>query len=102
MPVLISPARRGGTINVRYFMPHSCHKALVITGAIALASSCATDGTVAHRMTQLTDYGDINIEHPGGCLDIHLTNEGNEPSSIRASVIRTARKIFAGEVYIPE
>lgn len=101
-PVLISPARWGGTINVRYFMPHSCHKALAITGAIALASSCATDGTVAHRMTQLTDYGDINIEHPGGCLDIHLTNEGNEPSSIRASVIRTARKIFAGEVYIPE
>lgn len=101
-PVLISPARRGGTINVRYFMPHSCHKALAITGAIALASSCATEGTVAHRMTQLTDYGDINIEHPGGCLDIHLTNEGNEPSSIRASVIRTARKIFAGEVYIPE
>ncbi|HBL6922597.1 TPA: 4-oxalomesaconate tautomerase [Citrobacter koseri] len=101
-PVLISPAKRGGTINVRYFMPHSCHKALAITGAIALASSCATEGTVAHRMTQLTDYGDINIEHPGGCLDIHLTNEGNEPSSIRASVIRTARKIFAGEVYIPE
>ncbi|MBI0678401.1 4-oxalomesaconate tautomerase [Citrobacter koseri] len=101
-PMLISPARRGGTINVRYFMPHSCHKALAITGAIALASSCATEGTVAHRMTQLTDYGDINIEHPGGCLDIHLTNEGNEPSSIRASVIRTARKIFAGEVYIPE
>ncbi|HEI8857798.1 TPA: 4-oxalomesaconate tautomerase [Citrobacter koseri] len=101
-PMLISPAKRGGTINVRYFMPHSCHKALAITGAIALASSCATEGTVAHRMTQLTDYGDINIEHPGGCLDIHLTNEGNEPSSIRASVIRTARKIFAGEVYIPE
>ncbi|STL38330.1 3-methylitaconate isomerase [Escherichia coli] len=27
-PVLISPAQKGGAINVRYFMPHSCHRAL--------------------------------------------------------------------------
>lgn len=30
-PVLISPAQKGGAINVRYFMPHSCHRALAIT-----------------------------------------------------------------------
>ena len=82
-------------------MPHSCHKALAITGAIAIASSCAINGTVTRQITEGAHYGNITIEHPGGALDIYLTNEGDEPETIRASVIRTARKIFAGDVYLP-
>lgn len=101
-PVLISPAQHGGTINVRYFMPHSCHKALAITGAIAIASSSVIDGTVTRSLTTDHGYGNITIEHPGGCLDIHLKNDGDTPDSIRAAVIRTARKIFSGDVYLPE
>ncbi|MEY5371166.1 PrpF domain-containing protein, partial [Salmonella enterica subsp. enterica serovar Corvallis] len=101
-PVLISPAQHGGTINARYFMPHSCHKALAITGAIAIASSSVIDGTVTRSLTTDHGYGNITIEHPGGCLDIHLKNDGDTPDSIRAAVIRTARKIFSGDVYLPE
>ncbi|WP_183059009.1 4-oxalomesaconate tautomerase [Salmonella enterica] len=101
-PVLISPAQYGGTISVRYFMPHSCHKALAITGAIAIASSSVIDGTVTRSLTTDNGYVNITIEHPGGCLDIHLNNDGDTPDSIRAAVIRTARKIFSGDVYLPE
>ncbi|MEB2418010.1 4-oxalomesaconate tautomerase [Citrobacter sp. R-1.5.2] len=100
-PILISAPQYDGEINVRYFMPHSCHKALAITGAIAIASSCVINGTVSRQVTAGAHYGNITIEHPGGTLDIHLTNEGDEPETIRASVIRTARKIFAGDVYLP-
>jgi len=100
-PILISAPQHDGAINVRYFMPHSCHKALAITGAIAIASSCAINGTVTRQVTAGAHYGNITIEHPGGALDIYLTNEGDEPETIRASVIRTARKIFAGDVYLP-
>jgi len=100
-PILISAPQHGGEINVRYFMPHSCHKALAITGAIAIASSCVINGTVTRQVTAGAHYGNINIEHPGGALDIHLINEGDEPATIRASVIRTARKIFSGDVYLP-
>ena len=100
-PILISVPQHDGAINVRYFMPHSCHKALAITGAIAIASSCAINGTVTRQVTAGAHYGNITIEHPGGALDIYLTNEGDEPETIRASVIRTARKIFAGDVYLP-
>lgn len=35
-PVLISPAQKGGAINVRYFMPHSCHRALAIAKLLLL------------------------------------------------------------------
>ena len=82
-------------------MPHTCHKALAITGAIAIASSCAIEGTITRQITPGVSYGNINIEHPSGSLDIHLTNNGQDISTIRASVIRTARKIFSGEVYLP-
>lgn len=100
-PVLISPPRNNGTINVRYFMPHACHKALAITGAIAIASSCAIPGTVTRQIVSFSGYGKITLEHPGGTLDIHLSNEGDDPKMLRASLIRTARKIFSGEVYLP-
>lgn len=100
-PILISAAQKGGVINARYFMPHTCHKALAITGAIAIASSCAIEGTITRQITPGVSYGNINIEHPGGSLDIHLTNNEQDISTIRASVIRTARKIFSGEVYLP-
>ncbi|HAM6741164.1 TPA: 4-oxalomesaconate tautomerase [Escherichia coli] len=100
-PVLISPAQKGGAINVRYFMPHSCHRALAITGAIAISSSCALEGTVTRQIVPSVGYGNINIEHPSGALDVHLSNEGQDATTLRASVIRTTRKIFSGEVFLP-
>jgi 2-methylaconitate cis-trans-isomerase PrpF len=66
-------------------MPHSCHKALAITGAIAIASSCAINGTVTRQVTAGAHYGNITIEHPGGALDIYLTNEG---MSLKLSELR--------------
>ncbi|GAC63804.1 4-oxalomesaconate tautomerase [Edwardsiella tarda] len=100
-PVLISPAQRGGAINVRYFMPHACHRALAITGAIAISTSCVLGETVTRQVSSAVTYGNINIEHPSGSLDVYLSNSGQEISTLRASVIRTARKIFSGEVYLP-
>lgn len=101
-PVLISPALRGGNINVRYFMPHNCHKSLAITGAIGLASACVIPQTIVNDLTQLSEYGLIRIEHPSGGIDVNLSQSGERPEDIRASVIRTARKILSGEVYLPE
>lgn len=101
-PVLISPAQRGGTLNVRYFMPHNCHKSLAITGAIGLASACIIPDTVVNELTRVTEYGVVKVEHPSGSIEVNLSNDEGRPETIRASVIRTARKILAGEVYIPE
>ncbi|MCM4498986.1 2-methylaconitate cis-trans isomerase PrpF family protein, partial [Escherichia coli] len=81
--------------------PHSCHRALAITGAIAISSSCALEGTVTRQIVPSVGYGNINIEHPSGGLDVHLSNEGQDATTLRASVIRTTRKIFSGEVYLP-
>jgi 2-methylaconitate cis-trans-isomerase PrpF len=101
-PVLISPALSGGNLNVRYFMPHSCHKSLAITGAIGLASACIIPGTIANELTKLSGDGIVKIEHPSGSIAVDLSNTTEAPEAIRASVIRTARKILSGSVYIAD
>lgn len=101
-PVLVAPPQHGGTLSVRYFMPHNCHKSLAITGAIGLASSCIIADTVVNELTRISGAGLIRVEHPSGSIDVSLSNANETPENIRASVIRTARKILSGMVYLPE
>lgn len=100
-PVLISPALSGGSLNVRYFMPHNCHKSLALTGAIGLASACIIPQTIANELTKLSGDGKIKVEHPSGGIEVNLSKTTERPEDIRASVIRTARKILSGTAYIP-
>ena len=99
-PVLIAPPANGGTISARYFMPHSCHAALAITGSVAVATAAVTPGTLAHAMV-----GDhalpvmFAIEHPSGRLEVTLDHHPDyvEPA---AYVVRTARRLFEGHVLV--
>src|SRR5258705_758915 len=45
-PVLVAPPRAGGTLTGRYFMPHACHNAFAITGAVAVGTAAVTPRTV--------------------------------------------------------
>jgi 2-methylaconitate cis-trans-isomerase PrpF len=101
-PVLISPAVAGGTLQARYFMPHSCHRALAITGAIGLATACVSQGSVAAELLGgATQLKQVRLEHPSGGIDVVLSYTGNQGETIRASVVRTARRLFSGFVYAP-
>ena len=102
---LLAPPRHGGTISSRYFVPYACHKAHAVTGAVCVASACAIDGTVASRLAPLSKppQGVIRIEHPSGVIAVDLDVELNGKSAVirRAALIRTARRLFQGEVLIP-
>ncbi|WP_447888207.1 4-oxalomesaconate tautomerase [Serratia fonticola] len=104
-PVLLSEASAGGTLKVRYFMPHNCHKSLAITGSVGIATACLMPGSVANQFVD-QPAGDflehVVIEHPSGKIDISLVKTGSEMESVRASVIRTARKLFVGNVCVAE
>lgn len=105
-PVLLSKPSAGGTIRVRYFMPHNCHKSLAITGSIGISTATIIEGSVAHKIvseqlkTPFTNI--INIEHPSGKISVSLLKDGSAIEKTRAAVIRTSRKLFEGEVCIPE
>lgn len=99
-PVLLAPARNGGAFTARYFMPHACHTALAITGAVGLATACTSPGTVAHMIAgDVVPPVTLGIEHPLGHLDVCL-EEGNTQSEPIVSVLRTARRLFEGAVYV--
>ena len=99
-PVLLAPPAQGGTLAARYFMPHSAHKALAVTGAVGIATAIATPGTIAHRLAPEAGIGcPIRIEHPSGALDLTLAQQ-HPGAPVEASILRTARKIFDGAVFI--
>lgn len=99
-PILVSPATQGGTINVRYFMPQKCHGALAVTGAIAIATSTILPNNIAQRYVQSVDMKNIAIEHLSGKFDVTLNQQGDSPEGLQASIIRTARKLFEGDVFV--
>lgn len=43
----------------------------------------------------------ITIEHISGDFEVTLNLQGDFPQGLQASIIRTARKLFAGDVFIP-
>ena len=101
-PVLVSKPRYDGTLQVRYFMPHNCHRALAITGSIGLATACVTEGSVVAQLlggVSEPRLEHVRIEHPGGGIDVVLSYTGDNGDTIRASVVRTARRLFSGFVY---
>jgi 2-methylaconitate cis-trans-isomerase PrpF len=92
-PVLIAPVA-GATLAARYFMPHECHKALAVTGAVALATACVTPGTVAAALAGVvTTPQTVAFAHPSGQIAVTLA-PGPE-----AHVQRTARRLFEGAVF---
>ena len=102
-PVLVSKPRYDGTLQVRYFMPHNCHRALAITGAVGLATACVSPGTVIADLLGegAQQLAEVRLEHPSGGIDVALTRSGAEGQTIQASVVRTARRLFSGFVYAP-
>jgi 2-methylaconitate cis-trans-isomerase PrpF len=102
---LLSAPRNGGTIASRFFVPETCHKAHPVTGTVCIASACAIPGTVASQIAPLTKapQGIVRIEHPQGMIlvDLDVDFTGGKQELRRAALVRTARRIFEGQVCVP-
>lgn len=102
---LIAPAKDGGTIAARYFMPWKCHPTMAVTGAQCLASCVLTPGTVADGMASVSSESPamIVLEHPSGSIDVVVDfAHGDTGFEIKsAGLVRTARKLAAGDVFVP-
>ncbi|GLT08352.1 hypothetical protein GCM10007928_05830 [Sulfitobacter porphyrae] len=102
---LLAPATQGGTIATRYFMPWKCHPSMAVTGAQCLASCVLTPGTVADGLAAIPKEtpATITLEHASGTIDVVVdfenTAQGFNLKS--AGLVRTARKLAAGEVFVP-
>jgi len=99
---IASPARQGGQITSRYFVPQECHPTHAVTGSINVAVAATMPGTVVAELSSTAPQQSqvFTLEHPQGSIDVTLTYEDGLFRS--AGLIRTARKIMSGHIYVPE
>jgi len=103
-PVLLSSNGGLSSLRSRYFTPHACHKAHAATGAVGVASAFFMPGTVAHACggPEIQEgYRTVRIEHPSGGMDIDVALDPSNGSVRAAGLVRTARKIMKGMLYVP-
>ena len=103
---LLAPPRNGGAASTRYFMPWSCHPSLAVTGSQCLAACLLCPGTVADGVMAAPNHSPVRVflEHPMGQLEVLVDyqRDGDRFDLISAGLIRTARKLAAGEVFVPK
>jgi 4-oxalomesaconate tautomerase len=100
---LVAPAQHGGAICTRNFIPHRVHEAIGVFGAVSVATACVLPGSVAQDIAQVRDPSSLDVEHPTGFFTVAMdvAMEGNELKVRRAALLRTARRLMRGEVYVP-
>ena len=98
---LVAPPRAGGAISTRTFIPHRCHQAIGVLGAVSVATACFLPGSIAAGLARLEPGSDrVRIEHPTGSFDATVRlDSGTEPEVLGAGIIRTARKLMDGVVF---
>ena len=102
---LLAPAAKGGTVATRYFMPWKCHPTMAVTGAQCLASCVLTPGTVADGLVSKPNEVPVKIvlEHASGTIEVVVDYAQDQSgfSIHSAGLVRTARKLASGSVFIP-
>lgn len=101
---LMAPARQGGTVAVRYFMPWKTHPTMAVTGAQCLASCALTPGTISDGLLDRPAQSPANLvlEHASGTIDVLVDFDQQDGFSLKAAgLVRTARKLADGQVYVP-
>lgn len=101
---LLAPARDGGTICTRYFMPWTTHPSMAVTGSQCLASCALTPGTVADGLLVRPTQSPANVvlEHASGTIEVLVDFEMNNHFTLNsAGLLRTARKLADGHIYVP-
>ena len=102
-PVLVSPGQDPMTIVSRYFTPWKCHTAHAVTGAIGVVTAFALPGTVASRSECIEGEQVFKVAHPSGVIQIaaEVRTQAGQLQVVRASVVRTVRKIMEGALQLP-
>jgi 4-oxalomesaconate tautomerase len=106
---LLSPPVHGGAVSTRTFIPHRVHEAIGVFGAVSVATACLLPGSVASEIAVIPDGDpeggiDLDVEHPTGFFTVTLsvgTGADGTPVVTRSALLRTARLLMRGEVFVP-
>jgi len=103
---LIAAPTDGGHISTRTFIPHDCHRSIGVLGGVTVATACLMPGSVTEGMAIVPPGSEKTfcVEHPSGVMQVRLVVNANatpENTVEKAGVVRTARTLIRGEVFVP-
>lgn len=98
---LVSSSSSGAALNTRSFIPHTVHQSIGVLAALTIATAACMDGTVAATVSQPGSGPErkLLIEHPSGVFPVEMRLDGDEV--VRSGLVRTARTLMAGSVFVP-
>jgi 4-oxalomesaconate tautomerase len=98
---LVAPPAGPGALATRTFIPHRCHEAIGVLGAVSVATAALLGEGPAADVARLDGTGTVTVEHPSGTFDaaVDLAWADGVPVVERAGIIRTARKLMDGTVF---
>lgn len=97
---MVSAATEGGALSTRTFIPHRCHASIGVLGAVSVATAAILPDSPAASVATLPEgrRKTLAVEHPIGEMTVVIDiAEDGQPKS--AALLRTARKLFDGEVF---
>lgn len=104
---LLAPAKDGGLVSTRTFIPHRVHESIGVLGAVSVATACMLPGSVANAIAGLDDVGsslEVEVEHPTGFFTVQMEvdNSSGAPVVTKSALLRTARMLMQGSVFVPQ
>ncbi|CCG03482.1 4-oxalomesaconate tautomerase [Blastococcus saxobsidens] len=100
---LLAPARDGGQVCTRSFIPVQPHSSIGVLGAVSVVTGMLLPDAVGHELTTdwPRDTSQVDVEHPTGHLlvDVVVDSSVAPPRVLRSGVVRTARKLFEGTAF---
>ena len=101
---LVAAPQHGGTLSTRTFIPHRVHEAIGVLGAVSVATACVLPGSVAAEVAasaHVDAASCLEIEHPTGSFTVEIALGNQSATTVqRAALLRTARKLMQGELFI--
>ncbi|MFM1950413.1 MAG: hypothetical protein RL418_100, partial [Actinomycetota bacterium] len=103
---LLSRSHGSAMINTRTFIPHRCHEAIGVLGAVSVATASILPGSVAAKIagvSEIRNAVEVEVEHPTGSFNVsmELDNSGSQLRVTKSAQLRTARMLFSGHVFVP-
>jgi 4-oxalomesaconate tautomerase len=96
---MVSAPLAGGAISTRTFIPHRCHDAIGVLGAVSVATACLLRDGPAAELARVPEGNEklISVEHPTGEMSVIVSIADGLVKN--AAVLRTARKLFEGRIF---
>ncbi len=100
---LLAPARDGGQVSTRSFIPVKPHTSIGVLAAVSVVTCMLLLDAVGHELTHdwPQNTSQVDVEHPTGHLLVDVVVDASvTPTRVqRSGVVRTARKLFDGTAF---